>query len=289
MSDPSPYRNAWIPQAAADFLAAHRGTLLDVGGGAAPHCRATHIVDILPFSAERLRKNAWGGEERDEGGNLKPEAGREGRRTTSSEPRVPGAGEKALSAECRVPGNAWTEEQYTRLDLCESGKWPFGDKQFSLAISSHCLEDLRDPLPAVREMCRVARSVAIIVPSRLIEQTRGADHPRYCGFYHHPWIVFAEGSRLVFRRKTPVLMLPKCHIVCPYGVRLRPELGSSFLTGESFEPEEQAFWSERDEFDDYSRFVVPFRGRKDLWIPDERATGFRHRLWKWRQRWLGEI
>jgi len=56
------YNNPWIPQKALAILSAHKGTLLDVGGGAAPYYRATHVVDALPFSAERLAANAWGRE-----------------------------------------------------------------------------------------------------------------------------------------------------------------------------------------------------------------------------------
>lgn len=232
------------------------------GGGAAPYYRATHVLDILPFSAPRLEENAWGkGGERDEGG---------------------------VRGEARKAGR-WIAERYTQMDLCGGREWPFADKQFDLAVSSHCLEDLRDPLPAVRQMSRVARRTLVIVPSRLLEQTLGIDHPRYCGFYHHPWIVYAEGEKLVFRRKTPTLMLPKCHIVCPAGKRIRTEWGSSFFAGDGFEPEERAFWSENEEYEDYRRFIDPFRKRRDLWARDERVNSWGYRLWKLRQRWLGGI
>ena len=58
------YRNPWIPAEARARLAAETGTILDVGGGAAPYWRADHILDIQPYDEERLNRNAWGREER---------------------------------------------------------------------------------------------------------------------------------------------------------------------------------------------------------------------------------
>lgn len=246
------YNNPWIPAEALDILAAHKGTLLDVGGGAAPYCGATHVVDALPYDAARLAANAWGQDQ------------------------------SQLSAFSPQPS------AYTQLDLCECREWPFDDNAFDLGLTSHCLEDLRDPLPAVRELSRVCRQVLIIVPSRLLEQTRGVEHPRYCGFFHHPWIVTGKGNQIVFRRKTPVLMLPACHIVCPFGKTLRRELGGDFFFAEHLLPrEDPVIWTQ--DFEDYCDFIAPYKRRHDLFVSD----GYRHTLkywiWRWRQRWLGVL
>jgi len=254
------YNNPWIPEEALAILAAHEGSLLDVGGGAAPYCHATHILDALPFSAERLAANAWGGNE--------VSAFRLARRSFS------GGGFHPSSL------------QYTQLDLCACREWPFRDDQFDLGLCSHCLEDLRDPLPAVHELSRVCRQVLIVVPSRLFEQTRGVDHPRYCGFPHHPWIVEYRDGKVMFRRKTPALMLPACHLVCPIGKTLRLELGCAHILGADLTAEEDPIvWT--DDSGDYRRFIEPYKRRHDLFVHDSYRHDLRYWVWQIRQRWFG--
>lgn len=253
MTNKRSYNNPWIPVAAMDILSEQKGTIIDVGGGAAPYHRATHVLDILPFDADRLESNAWGGDDKSS-----------------------------------VSGVRWTEEQYTQLDVCECGEWPFKDRSFDLGLSSHCLEDLRDPIPAVRELARVCRKILIIAPSRLLEQTRGIDHPKYCGFPHHPWIVTARGERLVFRRKTMTLMLPGCHIVCPPGKTLPVDQGSMFYYGQPTDVREDSVVWKRD-YEDFRDFVQPYRGCRDLFIHDGRKHGIRFWIWQFRQRFLGAV
>jgi len=246
----NPYHNPWIPAEALRILESHHGTILDVGGGAAPYDRADHIVDILPFDACRTERNQWG----------------------NSPSR-----------------REWTTEQYTQFDLCGGKAWPFSDKHFDLGLCSHCLEDLRDPIPVVAELSRVCRRVLVICPSRLLEQTRGIDHPAYCGFYHHPWMVFEEGGRIMFRRKTSILELKNCHVVCPIGWTLRPEVGSMFVEGENLHAEEGAFWSEDKDYRDYVEFIRPYLARRDLFIPDGRKHGVLFRVWRLRQKYFGRL
>ena len=54
--------------------------------------------------------------------------------------------------------------------------WPFEDQAFDLGLCSHCLEDIRDPLPAVGELGRCCKHTLIVCPSRLFEQMKGVDH-----------------------------------------------------------------------------------------------------------------
>jgi len=232
-------------------LRGHTGSILDVGGGVAPYCGASHILDRLPFSRERLAANAW------------PDA---------------------------APAREWDPAAYTELDLCAGESWPFDTNQFDLGLSSHCLEDLRDPLPAAKELARVCRSILIICPSRLLEQTRGIEHPRFCGFPHHPWMVTAEGERLVFRRKTPILELAGAHLTCPFGHTLRVNDGSMYFYGERVRPEEQVFWSPAEDHRDYCKFIKPFRKRSGLFAPGGCGrVSTRLLIWRLRQRWLGVL
>lgn len=261
MSTIDKYRNIWIPAEALSMLELETGSILDVGGGAAPYWRASHILDIQGFDARRLQANAWG-------------------RAAN--------GSTGASHHGEVGG--WTEKQYTRCDLCSGGKWPFADKQFDLGLASHCLEDLRDPLPAVRELARVCRRVLVITPSRLLEQTMGIDHPAYCGFYHHPWMVFGEKNRLVFRRKTQMLCLPGCHIVCPLGKTLGIEHGSQYFVGDmDLIVEERVFWKELEDYEDYRHFIEPYRRRRDLFVSDGYRHDLRYLVRRIRQKYFGVL
>lgn len=269
------YRNPWIPAESLRILADEQGTILDVGGGAAPYCRANHIVDIQAYDADRLIKNRWGGEM---AGNV---PGMSGDDLPSSAGKMPDV------VKSSVPG--WRADQYTQLDLCSGKEWPLRDKQFDLGLCSHCLEDLRDPIPVVSELSRVCRRVLVIGPSRLLEQTKGIDHPAYCGFFHHPWIMFEEDGRLIFRRRTAILELRNCHIVCPIGRTLRNELGAMYILGENLRAEERVFWDDGSDYQDYVDFIRPYLGRRDLFVPDGRRHGLLFWVWRYRQKYLGQL
>jgi len=239
------YKNKWITPALIEELHALSGSLLDVGGGAAPYYRASHILDLQPFAADRLAQNVWG---------MSPG-------TNRSSPR-------------------WSPEQYTSLDLCEEQTWPFLDGQFDWGLCSHCLEDLRNPLPAVRELQRVCRQVIIVTPSRLLEQTRGIDHPLFSGFFHHPWMVYQQGNQLRFRRKTSLVELPGCHLNCPWNKTLTLEAGISVFRGSGLIPIEEAFWNETEETAEYRSFLKPYQAcKKTLFVTDLTRCNWRFKIW----------
>lgn len=242
------YHNPWITQAALDALAAERGPILDVGGGASPYARAAHVADIIPYDPGQLLANAWGG--------------------VRSEP--------------------WSPEEYTELDVCGRAAWPFSDKSFALGLCSHTLEDLRDPLPALAELGRVCEKILIVAPSRLLEQTRNIDHPRYCGFAHHPWMIHADGGGLVFRRKTAYLMFSGCHLTCPFGRTLPVERGVFVYHGVPVPGRELAYWSGEQEVEDYRRFLADQGPARGLFVRDARhPPTLRRRAYYLRQRLLG--
>jgi hypothetical protein len=141
--------------------------VLDVGGGAAPFPRADHVIDALSFE----------------------EAG------AGSDGSGPGAAGAA-----RFGPDCWT-----RWDLCERRAWPFADKTFDFAVCSHVLEDVRDPIWICSELSRVAKAGYIETPSRVLEQSRGVENPRYAGYMHHRWLVSLAGECLEFRHKPHVL------------------------------------------------------------------------------------
>ena len=267
-----PYHNPWIPKSALRYLTQASGSILDVGGGAAPYRRATHILDILPFDAQRLTQNAW------ETGD-RPRAG--GPWRNDRRPRT--------MADERTERVEWSETQYTQWDVCDGKPWPFKNDTFDLGLSSHCLEDLPSPFHAVRELSRVCRRVLIITPSRLIEQMMGINNLREVGFRHHHWMVFpGEKGEIVFQRKSERLYRDGCHVRCPAGKTLPIELGSIAFFGSSFEPREKTFPDEAAELADLRAFVNEWEARGNLFVRDPRARSWRYWVYRWKQRWWAE-
>ncbi len=274
------YHNPWIPVRAYELLAAEQGCILDVGGGAAPYCRSKHVIDIQPFDAERLRQNAWGeprsGETEDQ--RLKTEDGEtlDVRRETLDVFTYQGLKSNVQGLRSSP---FWRPEDYTQMDLCAGERWPFGDKEFDLGLSSHCLEDLRDPVQVVREMARVCKRVLVICPSRLFEQMRGVDHPNYSGMMHHPWLVYEEGGVLCFRRKTQLVEFPGNHLVCPVGQKLKTKYGCFCYYSDQPEAKEVVFFEAPDDAAELGSFV---REQKDLRAKMEKNAKWRSwRRWVW--------
>lgn len=237
------YRNIWKPKEAIDILERHQGSLLDVGGGISAYFKATHIIDSLPFDKERIIKNVWGG--------------------------------KSLKF--------LEEKNYSEIDLCSKKSWPFENKYFDLGLCSHTVEDLRDPISTVLELSRVCKKVLIITPSRLCEQTKGISHHGFCGFYHHPWIIYQKENEIIFRRKTFYLNSPRNHIVCPIDKRLKVEYGASYFYGEDFTAKEETLgWQKENE--DYENFIAPYKNRRDIFEP--KNMSIKEKIWYYKQKIL---
>lgn len=180
----------------------------------------------------------------------------------------------------------WKREEYTQLDVCESQPWPFKDKSFDVGYSSHLLEDVRDPIHPVKEMQRICKKVIIETPSRLCEQTRGIEHQRWCGFWHHRWLVYEEKGALIFQKKTPVAELPGCHFVLKPWERAETEnLVFYFISDKTFPVFEKSFWSEKEEMKDLKKFVSLNCGR----LQSHRDSNFRKVVYRLRQRYAGIV
>lgn len=52
----------------------------------------------------------------------------------------------------------FSKETYTQWDICSRTPFPYKDKEFDLAICSHVLEDIRDPIWVCSELIRVSKS-----------------------------------------------------------------------------------------------------------------------------------
>lgn len=247
----SQYSNPWIPSAALNVLRDARGSLLDIGGGISPFVGATHIVDLLPFDAERLSSNAWGGDGR--------------------------------------PVTGWRREQYSQLDLGHNLRWPFDDQSIELGLCSHTIEDLPDPIPALNEIARICRTVLIICPSRLLEHTLHLVRPSYCGFRHHTWMVEASANELRLTRKSAIQLKPGCHVTCPIGKTLPREAGSMYYFGPPLPVRIQTFATPADEAQENRAFMACYRQRPDLFVDSGDTLSFREWTWLVRARWLGQV
>jgi len=117
-------------------------------------------------------------------------------------------------------------------DVCDREPWPFPDGHFDVAVCSHTLEDVRDPVWVGQELQRIARSGYVEVPSRIEEQSWGIVGP-FAGWAHHHWLcdVTADGIDFVF--KSDAVHLPGHHVPAAVRAALAPEqrVQALFWTG----------------------------------------------------------
>jgi hypothetical protein len=151
--------------------------VIDVGGGGAAFARADWVIDALAFE-QRGRLLKAGDAERP---------------------------------------NRFTRDSWVQFDLCSRERWPFEDEQFDYAVCSHVLEDLRDPIWVCAEISRISKAGYIEVPSRVVEQSTGIEHPRLAGYHHHRWLISKCNDLLEFRMKPHLLHVTRDAIVAKTG------------------------------------------------------------------------
>lgn len=206
--------------------------VVDVGGGAAPFPRADYVIDALPFDGA----------------------------DTGSD----GSSHRALGTPPR-----YNQERWIQLDLCGRNRWPFADKTFDFAVCSHLLEDVRDPIWICSELCRIARAGYIEVPSRVVEQARGVEHPRYAGYCHHRWLITRTSGGLRFRNKPHMLHAVNDAIVADLspGERINPKHGViSFDWKGNFDAAEELEIDEGRMIDELCAFAREARSFPDLTV-----------------------
>jgi SAM-dependent methyltransferase len=112
-------------------------------------------------------------------------------------------------------------ENYVVHDVCDSRPFPFPDKYFDFVVSSHTLEDLRDPIRVCEEMSRVGKAGYLETPSPLLELSWGRDKAPWAGYCHHRWLVSVEKDALVFRLKPHLIhSSPRFHFSARFGKKL---------------------------------------------------------------------
>ena len=105
----------------------------------------------------------------------------------------------------------FTAETWRQADVCGPEPWPFEDGQFDVAICSHTLEDVRDPVFVGAELQRVARSGYVELPAAIEELTFGVQGP-WVGWSHHRWIGEQDDDGLVLTHKPHLLSAPGRHL-----------------------------------------------------------------------------
>lgn len=82
---------------------------------------------------------------------------------------------------------------------------PFEDKSFDFIVCRHCIEDMYNPFPLIREMSRVGKAGYIETPSPIAELGRGVDggSPPFRGYHHHRFMTWLFGSELRVISKYP--------------------------------------------------------------------------------------
>jgi len=146
--------------------------------------------------------------------------------------------------------------------------WPFADGRFDVAICSHTLEDVRDPVGVCRELMRVARSGYVEVPSRLEEQTMALQGD-WVGWSHHRWLIDVDPAApaIEFAFKPPILHLPGFHFPPGFAETLDAEerVGRFWWDG-AFAASERVFSGHTDQVEWIQRVVrergVPAGGRR---------------------------
>jgi hypothetical protein len=105
--------------------------------------------------------------------------------------------------------NAGDSDTSMAFDICNWEQWSkladhvatFG--LFDYCICTHTLEDIYDPVTALRWMPRIARAGVITTPSPRTELSR--HEGGYLGYIHHRWIFTEEDGKMLLVPKLSVL------------------------------------------------------------------------------------
>lgn len=107
----------------------------------------------------------------------------------------------------------WTNEEQTRLGKYKTADastemLPYKNKEFDFVYCRHVIEDLWNPINAIKEITRIAKRGYIETPSPLCEMTRGIDagnNISWRGYVHHRYIVWNDSNVLNILPKFPII------------------------------------------------------------------------------------
>jgi hypothetical protein len=90
------------------------------------------------------------------------------------------------------------------MDICDLTQWNKITEVYDYAICTHTLEDVYDPMVALRMLPKIARAGVITMPSYWAEISL-VESQHWLGFIHHRWIFDQENKKM--------LVVPKLGIV----------------------------------------------------------------------------
>jgi len=106
----------------------------------------------------------------------------------------------------------WTSEEQSRLGKYKTADaskemLPYKDKEFDFVYCRHVIEDLWNPVNAIKEISRIAKRGYIETPSPLCEMTRGVDASNipWRGYAHHRYVVWNDSNVLNILPKFPII------------------------------------------------------------------------------------
>lgn len=185
--------------------------ILDVGGAMKPFVFSTHVIDLIGYEG----RGAYG--------YIPDEAGRGAER--------------------------YTVDSWLVHDICEL-PWPYEDNEFDFVWCTQTIEDARDPIGIIREMCRVGKVGYITTIHRNFESLFDVNAPDFAGYIHHRWLIQQDGDRMRFIFKFPLIHVREEYRPVPTGER---EL-SVWWTG-YLEAYEHVFTTEQEILDDFASYV----------------------------------
>ena len=107
----------------------------------------------------------------------------------------------------------WTMEEKGRLPNYKTAdasteKLPYEDKEFDFVYCRHVIEDLWNPVNALKEISRITKAGYIETPSALCEMSKDVDggtNVPYRGYNHHRYIVWNDKGTLNILPKFPII------------------------------------------------------------------------------------
>jgi len=146
----------------------------------------------------------------------------------------------------------WRKEEdrnnvkYIVMDAC-SEKFPFKDKEVDFVFCRHTLEDMHNPMFALKEMMRVGKNGYIETPHVITELNTGFEG-EWRGWAHHFWFVWHVENTLY--------LLPKSNVV--HGMKIN----------ESIFPRERKIISQKFYWKDDFKIVQYVNGRDFHYLRD---------------------
>lgn len=144
----------------------------------------------------------------------------------------------------------FTAETWRQADICGPEPWPFEDGQFDVAICSHTLEDVRDPVFVCAELQRVSRSGYVELPAAIEELTFGVQGP-WVGWSHHRWIGEHGDDGLTLTHKPHLLAAPGRHLPTGTHEQVPEDERTIAWWWEGDLPVRERVLVDADEFDDW--------------------------------------